>query len=292
MPRFRYDTGGHWFKGNTHIHSTASDGGMTFAEIANLYAGGGYDFLFRTDHWVASHVDGDAGAYPLLWLDGIELNGQDRTGSEYHVVGLGTFTGLSADMGLAAGMAAVRRQGGLLILAHPFWTGNTLADALRHHFDGVEVYNHVCHWLNGKSDGRVHWNALLARSPGALAVASDDSHLRPEHPLWNGGWIKVNTAECSREAVGAALRAGNFFSSRGPDFVSLTASGRRVTVETSPVRFIRLVGPAWNGLRWRADGARPLTGITLDVPDNWPYAYIEIEDDGGRLAWSNTLFTD
>ena len=133
---------------------------------------------------------------------------------------------------------------------------------------------------------------MLGPQVGVVAGHGQGARRAGEHPLWNGGWIKVNTAECSREAVGAALRAGNFFSSRGPDFVSLTASGRRVTVETSPVRFIRLVGPAWNGLRWRADGARPLTGITLDVPDNWPYAYIEIEDDGGRLAWSNTLFTD
>ncbi|MBL7077809.1 MAG: hypothetical protein ISS31_10085, partial [Kiritimatiellae bacterium] len=67
--KLRYDTSGRWFKGNTHIHSTASDGGKTFAELAGMYAGAGYDFLFRTDHWVASDTSKDAESYPLLWID-------------------------------------------------------------------------------------------------------------------------------------------------------------------------------------------------------------------------------
>ena len=44
---FRYDTSGRWYKGNTHIHTTRSDGGMTFAEVTQLYAGAGFDFLSR-----------------------------------------------------------------------------------------------------------------------------------------------------------------------------------------------------------------------------------------------------
>ena len=74
---FRYTTTGTWYKGNTHLHSTASDGGWTFAELAQAYAGAGYDFLFRTDHWVCSDVAADSDDYPLLWLDGIELDGRD-----------------------------------------------------------------------------------------------------------------------------------------------------------------------------------------------------------------------
>jgi hypothetical protein len=56
---FRYDTSNQWFKGNTHIHSTVSDGGKSFGELAEMYASVGYDFLFRTDHWVASDTAQD-----------------------------------------------------------------------------------------------------------------------------------------------------------------------------------------------------------------------------------------
>jgi len=73
VPAFRYDTSGAWYKGNAHIHSTASDGGKTFPELAQMYAGEGYDFLVRTDHWVASDAEADAEEYPLVWLDGSVL---------------------------------------------------------------------------------------------------------------------------------------------------------------------------------------------------------------------------
>ena len=57
MKAFRYDTSKKWFKGNTHLHSTASDGGLGFSEIAELYAGAGYDFLFATDHNIISNLE-------------------------------------------------------------------------------------------------------------------------------------------------------------------------------------------------------------------------------------------
>jgi hypothetical protein len=168
MRQFRYPSSASWLKGNTHIHSTASDGGLDFPALAALYADAGYDFLFRTDHWVLSDTAGDTGAYPLLWLDGVELHGTDQTGAMYHVAVLGRVIGLRQEEGLLPAMAAARKQGALLILAHPHWCANTLDDARRHHFDGVEVYNHVCRWLNGKGDGGVYWTTLLERNNGVL----------------------------------------------------------------------------------------------------------------------------
>ena len=302
MSTFRYGTRGVWLKGNCHIHSTASDGGKTFAELARMYAGAGYDFLFRTDHWVASAADGpsdaggasavDATEPPLLWLDGIELHGEDYAGSSYHVVCLGRFEGLAREMGLVAAMEAARAQGGLLILAHPQWMGNSIDDALRWGFHGVETYNHVCRWLNGKGEGLVHWNAMLERRPDTLGLAVDDAHLRPEHPGWNGGWIVVQAVERSRDAILDAIRAGCFYSSCGPEFLSITSDGERVTVRTSPVQFVRLVGPAERGARIGSFDGQRFSEATFTVPRDWSYAYVEIEDECGRRAWTNTLFVD
>lgn len=291
MPVFRYQTAGRWFKGNAHVHSTASDGGRTFAELAALYAGAGYDFLFRTDHWVASDASADPAEYPLLWLDGVELDGVDHGGSHYHVVGLGSFTGLSSRMGLVAGMESIRAQGGLLILAHPAWMGNSQDDVLHWGFHGVEVYNHVCQWLNGKGEGMVYWNMALGRFPETLGLAVDDAHIRPEHPGWNGGWIMVNAPELTRKALFEAIRAGRFYSSCGPEFQSIAWDGSRVAVQTSPVQFARLVGPHWLGKRVGSFEGKLLTEATFEVPD-WPYVYLEIEDAQGRRAWTNTLFVE
>ena len=33
------------------------------------------------------------------------------------------------------------------------------------------------------------------------------------------------------------------------------------------------------------------TEATFDIPKDWSYHYIEIEDEAGRRAWTNALFT-
>jgi len=289
MAQFRYDTTGTWLKGNTHIHSTASDGGKTFPELADMYAGAGYDFLCATDHGVPSDFAADPNDYPLLWLDGIELNGTDDHGASYHVVGLGTFHDLPAEGGFVASLKEVHAQGGLLIIAHPHWMGNTLEDALRWGFDGVEVYNHVCRWLNGKGDGEVYWSAMLDADPNTLSFSVDDAHVRAEHPGWNGGWVMVNVPECSREAIMAAIRTGNFYSTCGPVFESIEFDGTTVTARTSPVQFARLVGRASAGARVGSFEGELRTDVSLPIPEDWPYAVLEIEDAQGRRAWTNPL---
>ena len=290
MAVFRYQTSGRWHKGGVHIHSTVSDGGKTPAELARMYADARYDFLCRTDHMVASDVAAEAPDAPLLWLDGVELDGEDDRGAWYHVVGLGTFTGISREMGFTAAMAAIRDQGGLLILAHPYWSGNSLEEALRWDFDGVEVYNHVCQWINGKGRGGAYWQAMLNARPNTLAFAVDDTHATEAHPGWNGGWIMVNAPECTRPDLDAALRAGNFYATTGPEFHAIESDGPTVRVRTSPVRHIRLVGPGPRGDRVRATDDRPLTAATFDVPPDWAWAYLELEDAQTRCARTNALF--
>ena len=290
MGTFRYDTNGQWFKGNVHIHSTASDGGKAPGEIAEMYASAGYDFLCRTDHWVASDVASEGDDAPLLWLDGMELDGQDDRGSSYHVICLGRFEGIDRERGFAAGLAAAREQGGLLTLAHPHWCGNSLEDAFCHDFDGVEVYNHVCQWLNGKGHGGPYWTAMLGRSPGTLSFAVDDAHLLEEHPGWNGGWIMVNAPAVTREDLAAAIRAGRFYSTRGPVFHSIEWDGDRVAITMSPVFFARLVGPAWRGERVGSFNGETVTEAVFEIPPDWDWAYLEVEDAHGRRAWTNTLF--
>ena len=287
----RYSKDGNWYKGNTHIHSTASDGGWTFEELADAYAGAGYDFLFRTDHWVFSDAsaEADGGDSPLLWLDGVELDGSDEQGSYYHIVCLGRFVDLNREMGFSAALAAARTQGGLLILAHPCWTGNSLDEAVRWDFDGVEVYNHVCQWLNGKGDALVYWQAMLRDRPGTLGIASDDAHVRPEHPGWNGGWVMVQAPELTRVAIMASLRAGRYYSTTGPSFLDITQEGDQVLIRTSPVQFVRLVGLGSRGLRFGSFDGSLMTEASFTIPEDWPYAYLDIEDGQGHRAWTNTL---
>ena len=289
MPEFRYTMPGRWWKGNTHIHSTASDGGKTFGELAELYHNAGYDFLFRTDHWVASDTGSDTEPYPILWLDGIELDGVEFDRRRLPCGRAWVIPGASARHGAPTGDGSCPRPGWLLILAHPLWMGNTFEDAQRWQFDGVEVYNHVCRWLNGKGDGSAYWNVMLSSDANTLSFSVDDAHITPEHPGWNGGWVMVNARECTPEAILAALKAGNFYSTCGPLFESIEFDGSQVRIQCSPVQVARLVGPGWHGSRIGSFNGGLLTGAAFEIPTAWQYAYLEIEDGHGRRAWTNPL---
>lgn len=289
--QFRYTPCLHWYKGNTHIHTILSDGGKTYAETAHLYASAGYNFLVATDHAIASDIAHNTSPFPLLWIDGIELDG-DVDGHLFHIVGIGHFEGISPSMSLSQAIEAVQIQGGLIILAHPFWSGNTFTDTQRWAFNGIETYNHVCQWLNGKGDGKAYWNYLLSQpgGAGALGFAVDDAHLIPEHPGWDGGWIMVNATELTVGAITRAIRQGNFYSSCGPVFNSLSYDGEAVHFTCSPVQFVRLVGPSDHGDRIGSFSRETITSGKIRLPLDWPYIYLEIEDTLGRRAWTNPLF--
>jgi len=288
---FRYaNPAPHWYRGNTHIHSTVSDGGLNFVELAALYRSAGYDFLCRTDHWKASHAQADTNHYPLLWLDGIELDGLDETGQMYHIVCLGLLHNLQRGMGLEAAVRSAHEQGALCIMAHPHWCANTLGDAARLGLDGVEIYNHVCRWLNGKGDGAPYWTAAMETNPQSLGFAVDDCHLGPDHPGWNGGWVMVNAPELTQESIMENIRSGNYYSTCGPEFHSITLDGNTLHLQTSGVQFIRLVGPASHGYRVGNFKGELLTEASFTIPADWEYVYVDIEDNQGRRAWTNHLF--
>ena len=290
MPAFRYNPIENWYKGNIHIHSTISDGGKTPEELAQMYSGKGYDFICRTDHWEPSDIQDKDELNPLLRLGGIELDGIDDRGSYYHVICLGTFTGITPEMGLVPALEKARSQNGIIILAHPHWTGNSQDDCLRYRFDGVEIFNHVTQWMNGKGDSTAYWNMMLKQNPNALAFAVDDAHTKPAHPGWDGGWIMVNAPALSQSAIMKSIKDGNFYSSCGPEIKSIHLGDDNISITTSPVQFIRLVGPGSSGRRTGSFDDQLLTEASFEMPDDWPYAYLEVEDQRGRRAWTNTLF--
>jgi len=288
--RFRYDCSGKWFKGNLHMHTSRSDGRLNLAEASAYYSERGYDFISITDHMVP-FIGAELGEQlPIMILDGMELAGKDDKGSYFHVVCIGGVDGISEDMALMEVLEKARSQGSFLIWAHPHWSGNTVADGLRHDFHGIEVYNHFPEMAIGKGNGAFHWDSVLEQQPDMLGLATDDNHFVEGYPPQVGGWIMVNAPELSPEAIMASIRKGNFYSSSGPDFKSIyIEKGNRVVAETSPIVHARLIGPATKG-KWKAEvDKRNVTKTNFRIPDDWAFARLEIEDAFGKKAWSNPL---
>ena len=290
VERFRYDCSGKWFKGNLHMHTSRSDGHLSLIDASAYYLERGYDFISITDHMVP-FIGAESGEQlPIMILEGIELSGEDGQGSKCHVVCLGGVAGISQDMPLLEALEKARSQGSFLIWAHPYWSGNTVADVLRHQFHGMEVYNYLSEIAFGKGNGAFHWDSVLEQQPDMLGLATDDNHFREDYPPQVGGWIMVNARELSPEAIMASIRKGNFYSSSGPAFKEIhLEKGNQVVAETSPIVHARLVGPATKA-KWQAEVDRKkMTKTSFTIPDDWAFARLEIEDAFGKKAWSNPL---
>jgi hypothetical protein len=100
----------------------------------------------------------------------------------------------------------------------------------------------------------------------------------------------VNTADCTQWEILESIRHGNFYATQGPEFKTIEYGENTVKVETSPVRYVRLIGPRRTGKWMHAIGQNPICRAEFELPLDWSYARLEIEDAVGKRAWSNPLW--
>jgi hypothetical protein len=289
--RYRYETSGQWYKGSVHLHTVSSDGHLSFDQLVQKYSSEKFDFISVTDHWCLPDRNDNRDILPLLVINGVELDGYDNLGTYYHVLAIGASLKASfLTRNFLKSMRNFYSQGAVLIWAHPHWTGNSLREGMRHKFHGLEIYNHSSQCENGSGYALSHWDGMLNHNPDFLGFATDDSHFIPEQPYWKGGWIMVNAASCTQQEILESIRRGNFYATQGPSFKSIDYGENTVKVETSPVTYVRLIGPRRTGQWIHALNKKPVRLAEFELPPDWHYARLEIEDAAGKRAWSNPLW--
>ncbi len=296
---------GRFWRGNLHTHSTRSDGILSPEEVCRRYRAEGYDFLALTDHFIGDYnypiVDTvpfrGAGFTTIL---GAELHsGAMANGELWHIlaVGLpGDFTppdspsfhpkpGQETGPEIAARAVAA---GAFVAIAHPQWSGLTLADArsitAAH---AVEIYNHGC--ANGcdRPDGFAIADLLLTEGRKLTMIATDDAHFyEPDH---FGGWVMVKSEANTPEALLAALKSGAFYSSQGPELRDVRVEGDHVVIESSAVVSAIAMG--------HGTGAKSVHGqsmtraeVPLDRLNGSPWIRVAVIDAAGKRAWSNPIW--
>lgn len=316
-----FEVNGHWFRGNTHLHSTNSDGQMPPDKLVDHYIAGGYDFTFLTDHHKVTDLAG-ASKQDFLALPGTEVGCPLPDGRSYHIIGLNVQETIAREDRPTGQQCvdAIRQQGGLAVVAHPYWSGLTVADLLAlQGYTALEVYNATTETAIGRGYSIVHWDDLLSAGRPLLAVAADDCH-RPGFDS-HRGWTMVKAPALAPQAIADALAAGLFYCSTGPVIHELAwepgpsgwdAPGGVVRVRCSPARAVTLVADATKGGRVEAgrfgetrrarrlrvegqlrEGLRDgdlLTGAEFPLQGRERYVRVQIEDERGRYAWSNPLF--
>ncbi|MEM8842908.1 MAG: CehA/McbA family metallohydrolase, partial [Pseudomonadota bacterium] len=253
-----FSTPGRFWRGNLHTHCDRSDGVLAAGEVCRRYAEAGYDFLCMSDHFVGRYD------YPITDTTGFRTNrfttilgaevhsGVMANGELWHLLAVGLPQDFapsnSPDFkpveGQESGAELARRcrdAGAFVAVAHPQWYGQTLADAMTiEAAHAVEIYNHGCEIECGRGDGWAMCDLMLSAGRRLTAIATDDAHFAgPDH---FGGWVMVKAEENTPEALLAALKAGAFYSSSGPELKDLTIDGDQIGISCSPVAHLVAVG--------------------------------------------------
>ncbi len=292
-----FTTPGVWLKGNLHTHTKMSDGVSTPQQVVEHYSQKGYDFLSITDHGILvdpSPLDNRG----MILIPGQEISvGNSLAGTTHHIVAANIKETIripdfdhSQDPQRAIDLIA--EQGGLAILAHPYWSGLHTQDLLRlTGYIGVEIYNTYCEVYRGTGYSGSHVDALLASGRRPLIFATDDHHGETE-PMKPSdacvAWIMVKARDRSLQSLVDAISKGLFYSSTGPTLKNIEFGSKRIHVETSPVRRITFVSTPSLGSRFTANDAL-MTGYTYPSRRGETYVRIEATDEEGRVAWSNAI---
>ncbi|WP_054303270.1 CehA/McbA family metallohydrolase [Gemmobacter sp. LW-1] len=299
-----FSTPGRFWRGNLHTHSNLSDGALPPEEVCRRYRAEGYDFMALTDHFVGCFGYPVADTVPFraegfTTLIGAELHsGPMSNGELWHILAVGLppdfAPGNAPDFRVQPGMetgpeiaARAVAAGAFVAIAHPQWSGLTLADArsltAAH---AVEVYNHGCAMGCDRPDGFAIADLLLTEGRDLSLIATDDAHFsEPDH---FGGWVMVKATENTPEALLAALKSGQFYSSQGPELRDVVVEGNRVIVESSAVVSVIVQG-AGTGAKAVHGQSMTRAEVPLERLGASHWLRVTVIDAAGRRAWSNPV---
>lgn len=280
---------GQWYRGNTHSHSTESDGKLPIADRFAAYREAGYDFLVLTDHRKVNDVQGYSTS-DFLAISGSEVHPSNPYGgATYHIVAINIHEPVNCgQMHPNAVIEDIKAQGGEAVLCHPYWCGHTISDylPLRGYF-AVEVYNDTCMGI-GKGFSEQAWDDLLDRGGPVQGIAADDSH-GTEHDCFHG-WVMVKAQELTLEGIMEALRIGAFYSTLGPEIMSINLADNEISVKCSAAQSIVFKSECSHGRRILAPAGELLSEATYSIPEDTKYVRVEVTDETGKKAWSNPFF--
>ena len=279
-----YTTGGNWYIGQLHFHTTNSDGTGTPAEMKAAYAAAGYHFVVTTDHRDDAHVGctpDPGGAGPAWYI------GEEEYTTEGHLNSLGISTAIQEPwVAPQAGQTVVdagRALGGIAQVNHPTtyvpWSWWDELEPLKR-YSLIEVV--AGNWGPGidlADEYRQVWFS-----------GGDDAHTVADA---NGYWcvvVQTASATIAQADIISSLDSGNFYirqTAAGPTITSVGVSGSTITLTLPSANYT---------VTWYKKGKRIVktdTGITTTASctatGTEGYIFAEVYD-GAKYAWTQPLY--
>lgn len=305
---------GQWFRGNTHAHTTESDGDSPPEVVARWYRDHGYDFLVLSDHNVftdprtlSALVDST-----FLLIPGEELTTAFGDAAVHvnglnipHLVEPRTDTTLLGTV--QANVDAVREVQGVPHINHPNFRWSYGYEVLRQVRNDrlLEIFNGHPHVHNAGGGGKPGmeeiWDMLLTDGVRMYGIAVDDAHHFKEfgHEQANPGrgWVAVRAPVLEAGAILEAMEAGRFYASTGVALEDVRVSASRFEIRVRPRGDFRYT-TTYIGSGGRVIKEMHGTEVFLDLGEHsdlaregeTPYVRARVVDSGGGVAWVQPVF--
>ncbi len=301
-------SGAVWYKGNTHTHTTNSDGDTPPIEVAQWYKRHGYRFLVLSDHNVftdpktlASLVDST-----FLLLPGEEVTTAFQKAA-VHVNALAVTKVIPAphDSTLLGTVQktvdAIRAESAVPHINHPnfLWSIDSATlfrvknDRLFEIFNGHPTVHNVG---GGGFPGMEEvWDGLLSAGKRIFGIAVDDAHhfqgeFAPDRANPGRGWVSVHTAALETRAIVSALDAGQFYASSGVSLADVV-----ITPTTLDIRIEQKGDFKYTTQFIGQDGAVLARSTSLTprytLKGTERYVRAKVVDSRGAAAWVQPVFT-
>lgn len=295
-----------WFKGNTHTHTTMSDGDSPPETVIQWYKDHGYRFLVLSDHNVFTEPAKYASfnAADFLLVSGEEVTDRFEK-APIHVNALGIRKvippqhGASADQVLQRNVDAIRAEGAVPHINHPNFHWAVTAEMLEHvrHDRLFEIYNgHPAAFNEGDATHpslEAMWDQLLTHGKRLYGIAVDDAHhfktWGPNRSNPGRGWVVVRAERLEAGALLSAMERGDFYASTGVTLDTVDASPAgfaiRIRAEAGKTYTVRFIGPEGKMLRETSENP-----ARFEIPPGTLYTRAKVTASDGAAAWVQPVF--
>ncbi len=260
-----------WFKGNTHMHTTFSDGDSPIAEVVDWYHEHDYNFISITDHNKTTipldHLSGEDYRKDFLMIIGNEIT------SSVHFTALGVKNNFSVktilkdyENGDLKGyklpqpdttkighsqilINGMLDKGALVFINHPnFSTGISAEEMLKlKGATAIELSNAhptVYNWGNDRHiPVEEKWDYLLSYGQKIFAVGSDDEHhlqkWGPDAANPGRSWIMVEADKLNQDNILKSISEGKFYASTGVELSKYKVSDNGIQVEINKKKTLK-----------------------------------------------------
>jgi predicted metal-dependent phosphoesterase TrpH len=238
-----------WFKGNTHAHTTNSDGDASPEVLTAWYKDHGYNFLSITDH--NFYTDVETVSYErgqdFILIPGNEVSVKAQ-GKPAHVNALNVSEPLPRPVGetvlqaLQMCVDAIRAVGGVPHINHPNfrWSFSYEEISQVKNCTLFELHNASTETNNFSGGGELGheelWDRVLSTGQRLYGIADDDTHhltsefnLRRDNP--GRGWVMVRAPQLTPEAIVQALDRGDFYASTEVTLTEYAVNQKELTLK-------------------------------------------------------------